>query len=113
MTIAGQKPLFEVIHLYDAPTASSRPLWEQMGTEAPQPRRLLLRVHAPAHLMSAQAAARLVLRHYADYHPKATLIFDRDDGVLTLRAMEVGIDAKVLRHADFGVCEVSSRNASQ
>jgi hypothetical protein len=84
-----------------------------MGTEAPQPRRLLLRVHAPVHLMSGKAAARLVLRHFADYHPKATLIFNRDDGVLTLGVIEVGINATVLRHADFGVCEVASKNASQ
>ncbi len=82
-----------------------------MGTAAPQPSRI--RVHAPADHMSAKATARLVLRHFADHHPKVTLICDRDDGVLTLRALEVVIDTTVLRSADFGVCEVSSMKASQ
>jgi hypothetical protein len=99
-----------VINLFDAPTVSSRPLWEHLGTEAAQPRRLHFRVHAPAHLMSAEAAVRRVLRHFVDYHPQAMLIFDRDDGVLTLRAIEFRINAKVLSHADLGVCQVSSRN---
>ncbi len=64
----------------------------------------------PAHLMSAEAVARRVLRHFADHHSQATLIVDRDDGVL----IEFWIDSKVLlSHADFGVCEVSSRNVNQ
>jgi hypothetical protein len=80
---------------------------------APQPRRLHFTVHSPAQLMSADAAARQVLGHFAIYDPEGTLILDRDDGVLILRAIEFSINAAVLSHVDFGVCEVSSRNVSQ
>ncbi len=57
-----------------------------MGTVAPQPSRLNLRVHAPTHRMSAEATGRLVLCHFADPNPEATLTFDRHDGVLTAAA---------------------------
>ena len=59
--------------------------------------------------MSGDAAARHVLGHFADFDPVATLIFDRDGGVRTLRASEFSINPTVLSHADFGVYEVSSR----
>jgi hypothetical protein len=96
LTIEGQS-FSEVIHLFDAPTISSRPLGEHLDMVAPEPRRLHLRVHAPSHLMSADATARRVLGHFAVYEPEATLIFDHD-GVLTLRAIELRINVAVLSH---------------
>jgi hypothetical protein len=63
--------------------------------------------------MSAKAAVCLLLLHFAEYRPEATLAFDRDVGALTPRVIEVGFDAAVLGHDDFGVCGVSSRYASQ
>ena len=110
LTIEGQS-FSERIHLFDAPTKSSRPLREHLGMVAPQPSRLHFRMHAPAHLMSADEAARQVLRHFEAFDPVATLIFDRDGGVRTLRSIEFSIIPAVLSDADFGVCEVSSSNA--
>ncbi len=78
-----------------------------------QPRLLHFRVHAPAQLMSADAAARQVLGQFAVYDPEATLILDRDNVVWTLRAIELSINAVALSRVDFGVCELSSRNVNQ
>ncbi len=113
IAFAGPIPYFKVLHMFDVPTTSSRPIWEHTGTEGPQLRRLRLPVHAPAHLMSAKAEVRLILCHFAEYRTEATLTCDRDVGVLTLRVIEVGFDAAVLSHADFGVCGVLSRYANQ
>jgi hypothetical protein len=63
--------------------------------------------------MSADEAARQVLRHFEAFDPVATLIFDRDGGVRTLRSIEFSIIPAVLSDADFGVCEVSSSNVGQ
>ena len=112
MTIKDQPLFYEVVHLYDRSTASSQPLWVHMRTEAPQPGRLVFRVHAPATLMTAAATARLVLRQFEAHHPKATRICGRDNGVLRLIAIEVELDASALRDKDFGVCEGQPRDAS-